>query len=195
MKQTITHRRSKRILRATVEGFIGKPESNPYIILISTPQAPGMIMESIEKEQNSLYYKMFLTYEYGREDHTKYMMISNWNWHVAVQIGPCEDQSRYIGVAGNVYNNESIERAKLLGEKYSKYTDPDNWLKDVPTVMALDPAWGLTSNASKYGVVISQFIDGKVVIIYAAETIANPTFQIWCLRYGDSIISVVIFLT
>jgi hypothetical protein len=32
--------------------------------------------------------------------------------------------------------------------------------------MALDPAWGSTS---KYGVVISQFIDRRVVIVYAHE--------------------------
>jgi hypothetical protein len=49
--------------------------------------------------------------------------------------------------------------------------DPDNpnvnlWHNDAPTVMALDPAWGSTS---KHGVVISQFIDRRVVIVYARE--------------------------
>jgi hypothetical protein len=54
-------------LRATIEGFIGKTNSNPTIALISTPFAPGGIMQQIEQEQHSPYYKMFLTYEYGLE--------------------------------------------------------------------------------------------------------------------------------
>ena len=33
-------------------------------------------------------------------------------------------------------------------------------------ISLLDPAWGSTS---KYGVVISQFIDRRVVIVYAHE--------------------------
>ena len=54
-------------VRAVMEGYIGKPNSDPTIALISTPKEPGGLLQQIELEQNSLYYKMFLTYEYGLE--------------------------------------------------------------------------------------------------------------------------------
>jgi hypothetical protein len=49
-----------------------------------------------------------------------------------------------------------------LEKKYDPHPnnpDVNLWQKDVPTIMALDPAWGSTS---KYGVVISQFIDRRI---------------------------------
>ena len=54
-------------VRAVMEGYIGKPNSDPTIALISTPKEPGGLRQQIELEQNSLYYKMFLTFEYGLE--------------------------------------------------------------------------------------------------------------------------------
>jgi hypothetical protein len=68
---------------------------------------------------------------------------------------------------GNVFSTNSLERATAAGTKYeAMVSDPKMWRQDVPTVMALDPAWGSTS---KYGVVILQFIDQKIVVHYAAE--------------------------
>jgi hypothetical protein len=80
-----------------------------------------------------------------------------------------EYEGKYIGVSGNVFSVHSIDRAVKRGVKYDP--NPDNpivnlWHKDAPTIMALDPAWGSTS---KYGVVISQFVDRRVVIVYAHE--------------------------
>ena len=52
-------------LRAVMEGYIGKPNSNPTIVLVSTPKAPGGLMQQIELEQDSLYHKLFFDYKYG----------------------------------------------------------------------------------------------------------------------------------
>ena len=54
-------------LRAVMEGYIGKPNSNPTIILVSTPKAPGGFMQQIELEPDSLYHKLFFDYKYGLE--------------------------------------------------------------------------------------------------------------------------------
>jgi late competence protein required for DNA uptake (superfamily II DNA/RNA helicase) len=54
-------------VRAVVEGYIGKPNSDSQIVFSSTPAAPQGLMQQIELEQNSLYYKCFFTYEYGLE--------------------------------------------------------------------------------------------------------------------------------
>jgi hypothetical protein len=156
-------------VRAVMEGYIGKPNSDPHIVLVSTPKEPGGLLQQIELEQNSLYYKMFLTYEYGLEG--PYPIYSKEQIERAKKSPdfPREYEGKYIGVSGNVFSTHSIDRAVKLGEKYDP--DPDNpnvnlWPNDAPTIMALDPAWGSTS---KYGVVISQFIDRRVVIVYAHE--------------------------
>ena len=95
----------QRELRATVEGFIGKANADPYIFLISTPQAPGMIMESIEKEQNSLYYKCFFDYHYGLEGP---MPIYDQKTLEEARRSPDwgrEYEGKYLGLVGNVLSS------------------------------------------------------------------------------------------
>jgi hypothetical protein len=158
-------------LRATIEGFIGKINSDPTICLISTPFAPGGIMQTIEQEKDSLYYKCFFDYRYGLEG--DFPIYSQEQLDRARQSPDWarEYEGAYIGRQGNVWSAHSIERATINGSKYeAMVSDPSQWMKDVPTVMALDPAWGSTS---KYGVIILQFIDQKIVVLYAAEY-SNP---------------------
>jgi hypothetical protein len=52
-------------VRAVMEGYIGKPNSNPTIVLVSTLKAPGGLMQQIELEADSLYHKLFFDYHYG----------------------------------------------------------------------------------------------------------------------------------
>ena len=57
----------QREVRAVMEGYIGKPNSDPHIVLVSTPKAPGGLMQQIEQEEGSLYHKLFFDYHYGLE--------------------------------------------------------------------------------------------------------------------------------
>ena len=54
-------------VRAVMEGYIGKPNSDPHIVLVSTPKAPGGLMQQIELESESLYHKLFFDYHFGLE--------------------------------------------------------------------------------------------------------------------------------
>ena len=74
-----------------------------------------------------------------------------------------------MGLIGNVFSQQSIERAVLLGDsKYSDKVNQSNWNTGVSvnTNLAIDPAYGSTS---KYGIVMTQYLDGKIVVIYAHE--------------------------
>ena len=55
----------KQDARDVSERYIGK--SNPWIVLVSTPNAPEGLFERIEKEPEStcLYKRLFLDYTYG----------------------------------------------------------------------------------------------------------------------------------
>jgi hypothetical protein len=49
--------------RDVSERYIAK--SNPYIVMVSTPNAPEGLFERIEKEAECLYKRLFLDYTYG----------------------------------------------------------------------------------------------------------------------------------
>ena len=50
-------------VRNVSERYIAK--SNPWIVMVSTPNAPGQLFETIEREKNCLYHRIFFDYTYG----------------------------------------------------------------------------------------------------------------------------------
>ena len=44
-------------VRAVMEGYIGKPNSDPTIVMVSTPRAPGGLMQQIELEPQTWWCK------------------------------------------------------------------------------------------------------------------------------------------
>lgn len=52
--------------RTTAERYIIK--TNPYIIFVSTPNLPGGLFETMEREEPSQYHKVFLPYTVGLRD-------------------------------------------------------------------------------------------------------------------------------
>ena len=66
MDEADYHRKNEQEdVRAVSERYIAK--SDPFIVMVSTPNAPGGLFERIEKEpfETCIYKKMFLDYTYG----------------------------------------------------------------------------------------------------------------------------------
>src|SRR5919106_1222346 len=154
------------------------PKSNPYLIAVSTPNKPGDVMDTIMKQsfETSPWKKAYLDYLYGvgkiysQEEIDKVRNSRSF---------PREFCLQFTGREGNVFSQLSIDKAVELGKKYN----PEVWLQDVQTVISLDPAFG---SPSKFGEVISQFIDQKIVIIFVEEY-ERPNFsemisEIWKLK-------------
>jgi hypothetical protein len=152
-------------VRAVMEGYIGKTNSDPTIVLSSTPAAPQGLMQSIELEQNSLYYKCFFTYEYGLEGPQPIYSVAQIEQAKRSPDFRREFAGEYLGLIGNVFNISSINKAVMHGTKYNELSQ-DNWTKGVHTLLAIDPAY---SSSSKYGIVMTQYLNGKIVVIYAHE--------------------------
>ena len=152
-------------VRAVMEGYIGKPNSDPQIVLVSTPKAPGGLMQQIELEQNSLYYKLFFDYTYGLEGPQPIYSLEQIEQAKRSPDFAREFKGEYLGLIGNCFNISSINKAVMHGTKYNDIT-PENWTKGVHTLLAIDPAYGSTS---KYGIVMTQYLSGKIVVIYAKE--------------------------
>jgi len=96
-------------VRAVMEGYIGKPNSDPHIVLVSTPKAPGGLMQQIEFESDSLYHKLFFDYHHGLEG--PYPIYSQQQIDKARLSPefPREYGLQYLGILGNVFSQTSIE--------------------------------------------------------------------------------------
>jgi hypothetical protein len=146
--------------RDVSERYIAK--SNPYIVMVSTPNAPDGLFERIEKEPEDtcLYKRIFLDYTYGIG---KIYTAEEIEKAKASPSFEREYNLKYLGKIGNVFHTKDIEAAIEKGRKY----DPDNFNQSIftSTSMGIDPAYG----CSAFGIVVSQWVDHIVQILYAEE--------------------------
>jgi hypothetical protein len=170
----------QRDVRAVMEGYIGKPNSDPQIVLVSTPKAPGDLMQQIDLEEDSLYHKLRFDYHYGlegpypiysEEQIAKARLSPEW---------PREYELQFAGVVGNVFSQSSIENCQKI--QYN----PQNIHQNVKKTIACDPSYG----SSNFAICATQLVDGKIQVIEASEY-QRPNFtdmieKIWQLkqRYG-----------
>jgi hypothetical protein len=156
-------------VRAVSERYIAK--SNPYIILISTPNMPEGLMQNIENEpeEKCLYHRMKLDYRYGLGK-----IYTAEDIHKA-QASPSFDREynlQYLGHVGNIYSQNSID---LCIEKSKNY-DPDS-INQIPysdLYITIDPAF----SSSRFGILIATWIKAKKIInILYAEELDHPSYQ------------------
>jgi hypothetical protein len=170
----------QRDVRAVMEGYIGKPNSDPTIILVSTPKAPGDLMQQIDLEEDSLYHKLRFDYHYGLEG--PYPIYSEEQIHKArlSPEWPREYELQFAGVVGNVFSLSSIENCQKI--EYN----PENIHQNVKKSIGIEPSYG----SSNFAICATQLVDGKIQVIGASEY-QRPNFtdmieKIWQLkqRYG-----------
>jgi hypothetical protein len=142
--------------RDTAERYIGK--SSPWIVFVSTPNAPEGLFERIEKEPEStcLYKRLFLDYTYGLNRIYQEDEIS------AAKASPSFEREynlKYLGLIGNVFHTKDIEAAMEKGKRllvHNTYSQKS---------IGLDPGFG----SSNFGVCITELIDGMVNVLHAEE--------------------------
>ena len=173
-------------IRHVSERYIAK--SNPYIVMVSTPNAPDGLFESIEKEpeETCIYRKLFLDYTYGLGRIYSEQEIQKAKASPSFER---EYNLKYLGVVGNVFSIKDIDTAIERGTKYN----PPNTIDDVNfsarKVLACDPGFG----SSAFGVVLAQQSDTQIQIL-EAEEYHRPDFNemigvVWDIlqKYGRSI--------
>jgi hypothetical protein len=134
--------------RDVSERYIAK--SNPYIVMVSTPNAPDGLFEKIEKEPDDtcLYKRIFLDYTYGIDK-----IYSADEIEKAKQSSSFEREYnlKYLGKIGNVFHTKDVEAAIEKGRKYN----PDvigSLSYFTSKSIGIDPAWG----SSAFGIVVTQ---------------------------------------
>jgi hypothetical protein len=149
-------------VRDVVERYIAK--SDPYIVMVSTPNAPNGLFDRIEREPEDtcLYKRVKLDYIYGLNKIYTEVEIEKAKHSPSFKR---EYMLHYLGLEGNIFSPLQIERAVELGEKY----------KDLPInpycihSIGVDP--GFSSSAT--GIVATEFLkkkeESKIRIIYAEQ--------------------------
>jgi hypothetical protein len=102
--------------RDVSERYIAK--SNPYIVMVSTPNAPDGLFERIEKEpeETCIYKRLFLDYSYGIG---KIYTAAEIEKAKASPSFEREYNLKYLGKIGNVFHTKDIEAAIEKGRKYN----------------------------------------------------------------------------
>jgi hypothetical protein len=167
-------------VRSVSERYIAK--SNPFIVLVSTPNAPGGLFQKIEQEpfDTCLYKKIFLDYTYGLDKIYTKAEIEKAKRSPSF---PREYGLQYLGLIGNVFSQLSIENATKI--QYN----PDNINLNAKKSVGVDAGFG----SSNFAIVITQYVDGKIQVIFAEEY-ERPNFaaminRIWELKQKCGYIS------
>src|ERR671929_318371 len=147
--------------RDVSERYIAK--SNPYIVMVSTPNAPEGLFERIEKEAEDtcLYKRIFLDYTYGIGKIYTAEEIEKAKQSPSFER---EYNLKYLGKIRNVFHTKDIEAAIEKGRKYNP-DDFNQFYSFTSRSMGIDPAYG----SSAFGIVVTQWLDNHIQILYAEE--------------------------
>lgn len=147
--------------RDVSERYIAK--SDPYIVMVSTPNAPEGLFQSIEQEPDDLclYHRIKLPYTVGLNKIYTPQEITKERESPSF---PREYDLKYIGLVGNVFSTKSIESAIKLGEELERDRKGAIPYSSTKT-MGIDAGFG----SSKFGIVVCQLVRGFVEILHAEE--------------------------
>jgi hypothetical protein len=135
-------------VRHVAERYIAK--SDPYIVMVSTPNAPNGLFETIEKEafETCIYKKVFLDYSYGLDKIYSRDEIEKARMSPSFEREYC---LKYQGLIGNAFSSTSIDNA--LKTPYNPLIIEPNAKKSI----GIDPGFG----SSEFAIVATQLVDGK----------------------------------
>ncbi|HET6640079.1 MAG TPA: hypothetical protein VFG77_00560, partial [Nitrososphaeraceae archaeon] len=142
--------------RDVSERYIAK--SNPWIVMVSTPNAPEGLFDRIEHEPEStcLYKRLLLDYTYGVGK------IYTEDEIAQAKVLPSFEREynlKYLGQIGNIFHVKDIEAAIQKGKELSAHSPYSR------KSIGLDPGFG----SSNFGVCITELVDGMVNVLHAEE--------------------------
>jgi hypothetical protein len=151
--------------RDVSERYIGK--SNPFIVMVSTPNAPGMLFENISKEpeETCLYKRLKLDYTYGLrkiysdQDIIQARQSPSWEREYCL---------KFLGMLGNVFSPLQVDSCVKLGEQY-KSLAINNF---VSHSLGLDAGF----SSSRTALVLVEHLEefDKVRVLYSEELEGHP---------------------
>lgn len=163
-------------VRDVIERYLAK--SSPFVILVSTPNMPVGLFESIEKEpeETCIYRRLKLPYTVGLGTIYTEQEIE------LAKASPSfsrEYDLHYGGQAGNLFHETDISAAIEKSANYP-YPTPDNVNTNTNKVMGIDVAYG----SSNFAIVILEHIDGLIRVVYSEE-FTRPDHNAMLYKVGE----------
>ncbi len=116
-------------------------KSNCKIIMASTPNAPNGLMQQIELDKDSKYFKLKLPYSYGLDRIYNRKDVKPKMHDIEFER---EFNCKYLGKVGNLISQQQLEHIIELGKQYT--------VEEIPvslyTAKACGVDWGFSSSAS-----------------------------------------------
>jgi hypothetical protein len=135
-------------------------------VMVSTPNAPGGLFETIERDPNSKYHKIVLTYEVGLDKIYDRQEILKKRSEPEF---PREYMGLYLGKVGNVFSPNDVDAAVRLGEQYKCL--PINHF--CVHSLGLDVAFG---SSNRTALVLTEHMEehDKIRILYSEDIEGFP---------------------
>ena len=151
-------------VRNVSERYIAK--SNPWIVMVSTPNAPGQLFETIEREKNCLYHRIFLDYTYGLGK------IYSQKEIAIAKTSPSFEREynlKYLGNIGNLIPYQDVDAAI---EEYDLPSDNNRRLmKAQASWVGVDPGF----SSSQFAICVVQWRDDKLNVVQT-ELLDKPLY-------------------
>ena len=146
MSQISSQSASEQDARDVSERYIAK--SNPYIVMVDTPNKPGGLFEQIELEpaERCLYKRLYLDYTYGLGKIYSEEEIAETMASPSFQREYC---LKYGGHTCNIFSEPSIQSALFKGERIPLTATGNIHSRKV---CAIDPGFG----SSACGICVCQ---------------------------------------
>jgi hypothetical protein len=144
-------------------------KSDPYLIVVSTPNKPGDMLHQITElpEDKCIYKRIYLPYTVGIGN-----IFSQKDIEIAKRSTSSEREYnlKFLGLIGNVFLPEKNDDAIRLGRElgiYRQILEHPAELTPLKTqyYIGVDPAFG----SSKFGIVLVCIIDDKLCVLESIE--------------------------
>ncbi len=139
--------------RDVSERYIAK--SNPWIVMVSTPNAPEGLFEKIQREDEKtcLYHRIYLDYTWGMGK------IYTEEEIAQARASPSFEREynlKFLGGLGNLIHWRDIDACTV------EYDIPDNFTNLGPVYIGIDPGF----SSSQFGIVVLAWINDALNVVH-----------------------------
>jgi hypothetical protein len=136
-----------------------REKSNAKIIFVTTPASPDDLAAQINDDPNSTFYKLRLSYRVGLGTMYSEQAIAEQMKEPTFER---EYNLKFTGMQGNAFSIQDIEQAITDGYNYSNIVSRSE-------TIARSCGVDIGAGSSKTGIVITQYVNKKIQIIYAKQ--------------------------
>jgi hypothetical protein len=152
--------------RAVAEGY--RIKTRPWIVMVSTPNKPGGLFDTMEREASSNYHRVYFHYSRGIGKIYNPQEIEKEKQQAYFKR---EYELAYGYGIGNVFNPTILDTIEILGRAYRELNRSVGMV--TKKSLGIDPGFG----SSQTAFVVTEFIDSIVRVIYSEQFAGASTAQ------------------